>query len=86
MTPHPRKSKDTQIDNYPFKFKILAGNADGTDYKTSGSLLDLPTIEAKEATEPVFTLVLHTELLRQLVMTKPLYAFTMATQTVDKMQ
>ena len=30
---HPRKSKDTQIDNYPFKFKILAGNADGTDSK-----------------------------------------------------
>ena len=27
-------------------------------------LLDLPSIEAKEATEPGFTLVLHTELLR----------------------
>ena len=50
---HPSKSKDTQINNYPFKFKILAGNANGTDAKEYRvSLLDLPAVTAKEATEP----------------------------------
>ena len=83
---HPRKSKDTEIDNYPFKFKILAGNADGTDSKDFRvSLLDLPSIEAKKQQNPVFIQALHTEPLRQLATIRQPFAYTTETQMEGRM-